>query len=91
MTSVKNKPCNLTPYELRQDHSFNENFLLKRWKFRKYCLYQYYYETCNSKCLQTKNSDITFQSSHLQTIFLPKNITYLLSYFISQHFYTSFS
>ena len=55
-----------------------------------YCLYQNYYETSNSYqnvCLL--KIVVLFYSSHenhLQTIFLSKNIAYLLSYFSSQHF-----
>ena len=59
-----------------------------------HCLYQYYSETWNSDLnvwlLKIKEL-LSNHENHLQTIFLPRNIAYLLSYFLSQHFsYQSF-
>ena len=54
-----------------------------------HCLYQYYYETWNSYLNVYLLKTVVLFPNHennLQTIFLPKNITYLLSYFLSQQF-----
>ena len=53
------------------------------------CSYQYYYKTWNSQldvCLLTIVVLLSNHENRLQTIFLPKNIAYLVSYFLSQHF-----
>ena len=57
-----------------------------------HCLNQYYYETWNSYINIYLSKIVVLLSNHenyLQTIFLPKNIAYLLSYFLSQHFYAT--
>ena len=54
-----------------------------------HCLYLYYYETWNSflnVCLLKIVALFPNHENHLQAIILPKNIAYLLSYFLSQHF-----
>ena len=80
------------PNELRQDHwwkrwcwskiiyPFYENILIKRWK-----IWNFYLNFCLSKIVVLLSN----HENHLQTIFLPENIAYLLSYFLHQHFYTS--
>ena len=53
-------------------------------------LNQYYYETSNyylNVYLLKTVLLLSNHENHLQTIFLPKNIVYLLSYFLSQHFF----
>ena len=54
-----------------------------------HCSYQYYYKTWNSQldvCLLTIVVLLSNHENRLQTIFLPKNSAYLVSYFLSQHF-----
>ena len=54
-----------------------------------HCLYQHYYKTwncCLNICLLKIKVLLLNHENHLQTIFLPKSIAYLLSYFLSQHF-----
>ena len=54
-----------------------------------HCLYHFYDENQNSYLniyLSETVVSISNHENYVQTIFLPKNIVYLLSYFLRQHF-----